>query len=350
MDTPLVIDEKDPKWVLLGKILGIVSSRRVKQEMAKQGVEPVNMAGVMLKIVLIAMFFSVDISYVVEELNRRIELRRFAKVGEIPEAKEIYRFLSRFSEEQFVGFVSGVLSSICSKRRRNGAIVVDSTDVSLDLNWFRKKITKADLEEREFKWGYSSSKGYYIGYKLTLAIEYPSLKPVAFLLHQGSPNDAKIYEEILEELKRRRIARNGDTIILDKGYYGYKNYVLGISRFKIIPLIFSKINFKMEKLMGMLSYPLSIFNRSNPEKEKEFFNRLVKSLKEKLENLEDYRSIRGMIEDIFKLAKDAFSLKKLHRYTKRSVKKLVCLHVLLVGVLVSLGINSKEELQRLAEW
>jgi hypothetical protein len=39
MDTPLVIDEKDPKWVLLGKILGIVSSRRVKQEMAKQGVE-----------------------------------------------------------------------------------------------------------------------------------------------------------------------------------------------------------------------------------------------------------------------------------------------------------------------
>ncbi|MDI6811779.1 MAG: hypothetical protein QMD80_09000 [archaeon] len=66
--------------------------------------------------------------------------------------------MSRFSEEQFVGFVSGVLSSICSKRRRNGAIVVDSTDVSLDLNWFRKKINKADLEEREFKWGYSSPK------------------------------------------------------------------------------------------------------------------------------------------------------------------------------------------------
>ncbi|MDI6811636.1 MAG: transposase, partial [archaeon] len=81
-----------------------------------------------------------------------------------------------------------------------------------------------------------------------------------------------------------------------------------------------------------------------------FFNRLVKSLKEKLENLEDYRPIRGMIEDIFKLAKDAFSLKKLHRYTKRSVKKLVCLHVLLVGVIVSLGFNSKEELQRIAEW
>jgi hypothetical protein len=43
------------------------------------------MAGVMLKVVLIAMFFGVDISYVIDELNNRIELRRFAKMGKIPE-------------------------------------------------------------------------------------------------------------------------------------------------------------------------------------------------------------------------------------------------------------------------
>jgi len=55
-DTPLITDEKDSKWVLLGKIISAVSSRRVKQEMAKQGVGLVNMAGVMLRIVLIAMF------------------------------------------------------------------------------------------------------------------------------------------------------------------------------------------------------------------------------------------------------------------------------------------------------
>ena len=60
--------------------------------------------------------------------------------------------------------------------------------------------------------------------------------------------------------------------------------------------------------------------------------RLVKSLKAILENWKKYKPIRGMIEDIFKLAKNAFSLKNLHRYTKRSVKKFVCLHVLLVGI------------------
>ena len=86
-----------------------------------------------------------------------------------------------------------------------------------------------------------------------MVIVYPSLMLVAFLLHQGSPSDAKLYEEILEELKRRRIARDGDTIIFDKGYYGYKNYTMGISRFKVIPVIFPEKNFKMEKLIGMLS-------------------------------------------------------------------------------------------------
>ena len=59
MNTPLITDEKDPKWVLLGKILGIVSSRRVRQEMAKQGISPMG----------------------ISELQKREELRRFAKTG-----------------------------------------------------------------------------------------------------------------------------------------------------------------------------------------------------------------------------------------------------------------------------
>jgi len=36
MDIPLVTDEKDPKWTLLAKILDRITSRRAKQEMAKQ--------------------------------------------------------------------------------------------------------------------------------------------------------------------------------------------------------------------------------------------------------------------------------------------------------------------------
>ena len=49
-----------------------------------------------------------------------IKLRRFAKVGEIPEAKDIYRFLARFDEKQFIGLVLGVLGSILSKGEETG--------------------------------------------------------------------------------------------------------------------------------------------------------------------------------------------------------------------------------------
>ena len=125
---------------------------------------------------------------------------------------------------------------------------------------------------------------------------------------------------------------------------------MGIARFKVVPVISVKRTFKMAKMLGRLSYPLSVFNRPQNEAEKAFFIQLVRRLKTRLEQWEVYRPIRGMIEDVFKLAKEAFSLKRLHRYTERSVKKIVCLDVLLVGMAISLGITSKKELQRFAEW
>jgi len=61
------------------------------------------------------------------------------------------------------------------EEKRKTFIIIDSTDVQLDINYFRRRIKKEDLEEKEFKWGYSPSKGYYIGYKLTVAIDKSNL-------------------------------------------------------------------------------------------------------------------------------------------------------------------------------
>ena len=46
-----------------------------------------------------------------------------------------------------------------------------------------------------------------------------------------------------EGLERRRIARIGDTVVCDKGYYSYRNYTQGIREFKIVPRIFARKNF-----------------------------------------------------------------------------------------------------------
>lgn len=73
----------------------------------------------------------------------------------------------------------------------------------------------------------------------------------------------KLYPVILEELKRRGIMRNGDTVIFDKGYYSYKNYLIGVSRFKIVPLIFPRKDFKINRALDGLSYPLNLFHRKD---------------------------------------------------------------------------------------
>ena len=50
----------------------------------------------------------------------------------------------------------------------------------------------------DLKWSYSSSKGFYIGFKATFILDYDSITPVAILFHSGAPNDAKLFEEIIK--------------------------------------------------------------------------------------------------------------------------------------------------------
>ena len=83
--------------------------------------------------------------------------------------------------------------------------------------------------------------------------------PVAIIIHSGAPHDSRIFSEIMENLRKRRIIRSGDILIFDRGYYSYKNYQIGIFKYKIVPLIFPKENFKIQKLNDKLTYPLHIF-------------------------------------------------------------------------------------------
>jgi len=66
-------------------------------------------------------------------------------------------------------------------------------------------------------------------------------------------------------------------------------------------------------------------------------------------NWKDYKSVRGKIEDFFKISKDAFGLGKLHKYTESSVNKTVYFSILLTAIVVQLGYNTKTKMQQLAE-
>ena len=128
----------------------------------------------------------------------------------------------------------------------------------------------------------------------------------------------------MEEFRRRRILKQRDVLILDKGFYAYGNYLIGINRYRIVPLIFPRSNFRMERLDGPLSYPLSIFNSKNLARERRLFKALKAKLLNLLESWQNFKSERSIIEDVFKLAK-SMSLRRLHRYTMKSVYKFAAL-------------------------
>ncbi|KZX15992.1 transposase [Methanobrevibacter curvatus] len=71
---------------------------------------------------------------------------------------------------------------------------------------------QSKLLDKDYKIDYSTSKGYYAGFQMTITIDHDSLKPLPILIHPGSPHDTKMFDEIMFELQRRRILRKGQLI------------------------------------------------------------------------------------------------------------------------------------------
>ncbi|EKQ52069.1 MAG: transposase family protein [Methanobacterium sp. Maddingley MBC34] len=344
--------KEDPNYILLKKIFKIIGSRKTRTIIASKGVKNINMMILSIKIIFTAIFFNTTIEFVVSELKRDKKLRKFFKIeDQIPNAIQVSEFISRFKPETYVKITNSILMQIKPlKKRGKQTFIVDATSIDLDYNTKRKHRSKKHLKKQNLKWSYASSYGFYIGFKATIVIEYESAMPVAILIHSGAPHDTKIFTEIMENLQKRRIIRKGDTIIFDRGYYKYENYQIGISKYKIVPLIFPKENFKIRKLNDKLTYPLRIFKDKKTEtKSKKLYKRLKKILLQKIENWKRYKPIRGKIEDFFKLCKSGLGLKKLHKYTPDSAKKTTIITVLLAGLITTQGYNSKTALQKLSE-
>ena len=192
------------------------------------------------------------------------------------------------------------------------------------------------MKNKPYKWGYST-KGFFLGMKMMILIDYKTLTPLFFHVYPANIHESHIYPLILEMLKRRKLIRFGDVIIMDRGFYAYKNCLIWI-RYGIIPLIIPKKNFRFNRLEGLLSYPLFIFNSKNVEKEKKRYRRLVKKLVEGLKT--NLKKLRAIIEDVIKLGKEAYGMRDFHCYDYEPVKKRCSFSVLLTGMTFEFGLVS----------
>ena len=55
--------------------------------------------------------FSVEISYAITEIEKRIELQQFLRIDNIPTPNGVYRFMSQFSAEQFISMTHGIIET-----------------------------------------------------------------------------------------------------------------------------------------------------------------------------------------------------------------------------------------------
>jgi len=108
MRLPVIPVKGDEKWGLLSKIVDKLESRETKKALARNEITPVNKAIKMLKVIILAMFFELEISYAVSEVNKRLELRKFLKIGEEVKLRSVYNSANL---RQFLNFIFSILNS-----------------------------------------------------------------------------------------------------------------------------------------------------------------------------------------------------------------------------------------------
>ena len=65
---------------------------------------------------------------------------------DVPDAKEVYRF----TVDQFVNMVWRTVNAVCGKRKSGKTIIiVDTTNLTVDINRSRKKYKREDLKYKD---------------------------------------------------------------------------------------------------------------------------------------------------------------------------------------------------------
>ena len=350
MKPSINLDKKDPKICLLTKILKYFDDETIKQTLARNNVHNINQMIDCIKIILMTMYYDYTISDMIREIDRNKKLQTHFKINNILTEQQFYEYFSRYNEEIFNNLTNSMCSKIFKTNRKPiKTYLVDATPVEVDINTVKKYITGEDLKKLNLKWGFSKTKKYYIGFKVTVILDKDTLTPVSIRIDAGALHDSVIFEEVLKELKRRRLLSRRTLLYFDRGYYSIENYKLGINRYKIVPVIAPKYDNTIQKIKDNLAYPLEIFNNNNYDKSKKEYNILKTILINKIEQWNDLKPVRGLIEYFFKVAKDAFGLGKFHKYTTKSVSKNIYLCILLTTLCIQQGFNTKTKMQQLAE-
>ena len=333
MLSPLIPDIRHPKWVIVIKLLEIIASPRANKIAGRLKIYDKNNFLLSIKILVLSDLFERDISRLVSEINENIGLKRLLGIDSKVNADEIYKIQSNLDYESIFRFLKRLFQP--RKRLRDKkveTIIIDTSSIVIDLNMWRNryKIGKGD---KKYKYSYCPSIGYYVGFKLILAINQDN-ELLGFEIFNNSPNDSKLLIPFLEKLYRFRIIKSEDIIICDKGFTSKKNYQVIINRFNVVPIIYPRKNTNLDKIIHNLNPPLDLF--FGKKYNLAIWKRIVVAFKKLIYKWEDFKIIRSNIEDFFNIAKNFLGMNRNHQYTKISVEKRVARIIFLTQKLIYL--------------
>ena len=87
----LNLDINDPNYTLLKEIFKIRDSRKSAEILASCGFKNLNNQLFTFKIIFISMFFGLDISFILNELKSKKELRKYFNINEILTINQVYK-------------------------------------------------------------------------------------------------------------------------------------------------------------------------------------------------------------------------------------------------------------------
>ena len=348
MKSPLIPDLESPKWVIAQFILKAIGSRRAKKTASRLKIPDVERFIDIMKVIVIADLFERAYSDFISELEENEKLKRFVDVKGIPDLRYLYKLHSKLDITAISTFFRAIFK-ISKRRRQKGRryILIDATPIKIDLNTWRKR-RRIGKDGKPYKWSYYPSEGYYVGFKLIVAIDAENYELLGYELYDGCPNDAKTLIPLLEKLYSSRKMRMGDLIICDKGYSAMKNYIATINRFFVVPIIYLRKNTNMKRIEANLVPPLDVW--AGKAYLLDIWKKIRREFLRLIEGWETFREKRSRIEVLFDIVKNTLGLKRLHQYTGRSVEKRVCRTFHLAFYLIHLAGGMGISVRKLVYW
>ena len=259
MNIPLIPDLNNPKWLIMQEILKSIGSNRARKIASRLKIPDVQVFIDCMKLLILAETFELNYSYVVSEIEKNNKLKKFMELNNLLEIENLYKYVSKLDSADLNTFFRSIFKiSKNSHKIGKKYVIIDTSAIPIDINTWRKKNKIG--KDKKYQWSYSASSGYYVGYKLILAIDAETFEILGFEIYKNSPHDSKLLEKFVEKLCNSRKLRQGDAVICDRGFTAKKNYHILMSRFLLVPIIFARKNTNVKRIMNTLTPPLEIWN------------------------------------------------------------------------------------------